>query len=35
VIVRYPGIQKGTGGTVTTTGGFTYHRFTSSGNYIA
>jgi hypothetical protein len=35
VIVRYAGGQRGTGGTIVTTGGFTYHTFTSSGTYTA
>jgi hypothetical protein len=35
VIIRYAGSQVGTGGTVVTTGGYTYHTFTSSGTYIA
>jgi hypothetical protein len=35
VIVRYLGAQKGTGGTVTSAGGYTYHTFTSSGTYTA
>ena len=35
VIVRYAGAQKGTGGTVTSAGGFTYHTFTSSGTFTA
>ena len=35
VIVRYLGVQRGTGGTVTTTGGYTYHTFTSSGTFAA
>lgn len=35
VIIRYAGSQIGTGGTVVTTGGYTYHTFTSSGTYIA
>jgi hypothetical protein len=35
VIIRYLGAQKGTGGTVTSSGGYTYHTFTSSGSYIA
>jgi hypothetical protein len=35
VIIRYSGAQRGTGGTVVTTGGFTYHTFTSSGTYTA
>jgi len=33
VIVRYPGSQRGSGGTVATSGGYTYHKFTSSGTY--
>lgn len=35
VIVRYIGSQKGTGGTVTSAGGYTYHTFTSSGTFTA
>jgi hypothetical protein len=35
VIIKYSGTQKGSGGTVVTTGGYTYHTFTSSGTYIA
>jgi len=35
VIIRYLGSQKGTGGTVTSSGGYTYHTFTSSGTYTA
>jgi hypothetical protein len=35
VIIRYSGAQRGTGGTVTSSGGFTYHTFTSSGTYTA
>jgi hypothetical protein len=35
VIIRYAGGQRGTGGTVTSSGGFTYHTFTSSGTYTA
>jgi hypothetical protein len=35
VIIRYAGAQRGTGGTVVTTGGYTYHTFTSSGTYTA
>jgi hypothetical protein len=31
VIIRYSGSQKGTGGTITSSGGYTYHKFTSSG----
>ena len=35
VIIRYSGTQKGTGGTVTSSGGFTIHTFTTSGTYTA
>jgi hypothetical protein len=36
VIIRYlSGAQKGTGGTVTSSGGYYYHTFTSSGTYTA
>jgi hypothetical protein len=35
VIIRYLGTQKGTGGTVTSSGGYTYHTFTSSGTFTA
>jgi hypothetical protein len=35
VIISYPGTQRGTGGTVTTSGGYTIHTFTSSGTYNA
>jgi hypothetical protein len=35
VIIRYSGSQRGTGGTVTSAGGFTYHTFTTSGTYTA
>jgi len=33
VIIRYAGSQRGTGGTVTSSGGYTYHTFTSSSSY--
>ena len=33
VIVRYPGPQKATGGTITQVGGFTIHTFNSSGTF--
>jgi hypothetical protein len=33
VIIRYSGAQRGTGGTVTTASGYTYHTFTTSGTY--
>jgi hypothetical protein len=35
VIIRYLGSQRGTGGTVTSSGGYTIHSFTSSGTYTA
>lgn len=35
VIIRYLGSQRGTGGTVSTAGGYTYHTFTTSGTYTA
>ena len=35
VVIRYPGAQRGTGGTITSSGGFTYHTFNSSGTYTA
>jgi hypothetical protein len=35
VIIRYAGAQRGTGGTVVSSGGYTYHTFTSSGTYTA
>jgi hypothetical protein len=35
VILRYAGSPRGTGGTITQTGGYTYHTFTSSGTYTA
>ena len=35
VVISYPGAQRGTGGTVTSVGGFTIHTFTTSGTYIA
>jgi hypothetical protein len=34
-IISYPGAQRGTGGTVTSSGGNTIHTFTSSGTYTA
>ena len=33
VIIRYLGSQRGTGGTVTSSGGYTIHTFTTSGTY--
>ena len=35
VIISYLGAQRGTGGTVTSSGGYTIHTFTSSGTYNA
>jgi hypothetical protein len=35
VIISYAGAQRGTGGTVTSSGGNTIHTFTSSGSYVA
>jgi hypothetical protein len=34
VIIRYYGSQKATGGTITSSGGYTIHTFTSSGTFI-
>jgi hypothetical protein len=35
VIIRYAGSQKASGGTVSSSGGFTYHTFTGSGTFTA
>ena len=35
IIISYSGSQRGIGGTVTTSGGYTIHTFTSSSTYIA
>lgn len=35
VIIRYSGNQRGTGGTITSSGGFTIHTFTTSGTFTA
>jgi hypothetical protein len=35
VIISYLGSQRGTGGTVTSSGGYTIHTFTSSSTYTA
>jgi hypothetical protein len=35
VIIAYPGSQRGSGGTVTSSGGNTIHTFTSSSTYTA
>jgi len=34
VIIRYLGSQKATGGTITSSGGYTIHTFSSDGNFI-
>ena len=34
VIVRYSGVPQATGGTITQTGGYTYHTFTSGSNFL-
>ena len=35
IILRYSGSQRGTGGTVISSGGYTYHTFTSTSSYTA
>lgn len=35
VVIRYSGTPRGTGGTITQSGGYTYHRFTTSGTFTA
>jgi hypothetical protein len=35
VIVRYPGAQRGSGGTVSSSGGYTYHTFLSGSTFTA
>ena len=35
VVIRYLGIQRGTGGNVTTSNGYTIHTFNSSGTFTA
>jgi hypothetical protein len=35
VVIRYAGAQKGSGGTVTTDGTYTYHTFTTGGTFTA
>ncbi|GAB6125037.1 glycine-rich domain-containing protein [Humidesulfovibrio idahonensis] len=35
LILRYPGVQKGTGGVVTSSGGYTIHTFTTSDTFTA
>jgi hypothetical protein len=35
VVLRYLGTQRGTGGTITSAGGYTIHTFTGSGSFTA
>jgi hypothetical protein len=35
VVIRYLGTQRGTGGTVTSSGGYTVHTFTTAGTFTA
>jgi hypothetical protein len=35
VIIRYSGGTVGSGGTITSAGGFTYHTFTASGTFTS
>jgi hypothetical protein len=35
VIIRYLGAQRASGGSVTSSGGYTIHTFTSSGTFTA
>jgi hypothetical protein len=35
IYIRYPGGQRGTGGTVSTVGTYTLHTFISTGTYQA
>ena len=35
VIISYPGVQRGNGGSITYTGFVTIHTFTTSGTYTA
>jgi len=35
VIIRYPGAQRGSGGTVSSSGGYTYHTFISGSTFTA
>ncbi len=35
VIIRYAGSQRGTGGTISSAGGYTYHVFTALGTYTS
>ena len=33
-IIAYPGSQRGTGGTITSSNGYTYHTFTANGSFV-
>jgi hypothetical protein len=35
VMVRYAGTARGSGGTITSSGGYTYHTFNASGTFTA
>jgi hypothetical protein len=35
VVLAYLGSQRGTGGTITSVGGYTIHTFTSSGTFTS
>lgn len=35
ICIRYAGAQRGTGGTIVSSGGYTYHTFTGNGTYTA
>ena len=35
IIIRYAGSTRGSGGTITSSGGYTYHTFLASGSYTA
>jgi hypothetical protein len=35
VVIRYFGSQRGSGGTISSSGGYTYHRFGANGTYTA
>jgi len=35
VVIRYTGAQRATGGTITSSGGYTVHTFTTSGTFTA
>jgi hypothetical protein len=35
VVIRYPGLPRGTGGVITSTGTYTIHTFYSSSTYVA